>query len=95
MSYQLKEHTKPCTRATVKQTYLTCIDLLVIGSITGFGVGWEGHYCTSMLESFARGMKESAAELSHSNKIFLITGEAMKIMYHGKSQWTIIVLPAN
>ncbi|XP_062511079.1 amidase-like [Corticium candelabrum] len=50
----------------------------------GFGVGWEGHYCTSMLESFARGMKESAAELSHSNKIFLITGEAMKIMYHGR-----------
>ena len=58
----------------------------------GFGVGWKGHYATSMLESFARGMKSAASHLSYTNKFMLLTGEAMKIMYNGNDITKNIIL---
>jgi amidase len=58
----------------------------------GFGVGWRGHYSTSMLESFARGMKAAASHLSYTNKFMLLTGEAMRIMYNGNLNHTTIII---
>lgn len=48
------------------------------------GTNWKGHYATSLLESFGRGRKSQADDLSETVKLTMLTGEYMRERYHGR-----------
>jgi amidase len=51
------------------------------GNATGHG--WQGFYDTRLLDTFARGWRQQAADLSPPIKTILLVGEHMHRRYHG------------
>jgi len=54
--------------------------------ITGnsMGTNWKGHYTTSLLDSFARGLHTHADDLPETTKLFALLGSYMRERYHGR-----------
>lgn len=48
------------------------------------GTSWRGYHQTQLLDSFAKGMKAYANELSAAAKITILTGQYMQEAYHGR-----------
>src|SRR5919206_3605044 len=48
------------------------------------GTNWLGHYNTSLLEVFGRGMKTRADDLSVTNKLAMMYGQYMQNQYRGR-----------
>ncbi|MET1250172.1 amidase [Sporolactobacillus sp. STCC-11] len=48
------------------------------------GTSWRGYHQTQLLDSFAKGMKAYANELSAAAKITILTGQYMQQAYHGR-----------
>jgi len=57
-------------------------ELMIKGN--GFGTNWDGHYVTSLLDTFARGWRSRPNDLSETVKLVLLTGEYMRRYYHGR-----------
>lgn len=47
------------------------------------GTNWKGYYATGLLDSFARGLREHADDLSDTTKLFALLGIYMREHYHG------------
>ena len=56
--------------------------LMVDGN--SMGNNWEGHYTTSLLDTYARGRITRADDLSETVKLTMLTGRYMTERYHGR-----------
>jgi len=50
----------------------------------GMGTNWKGHYSGSLLEAYARGMRERADALSDNVKMVVLLGHYMQDAYDGR-----------
>lgn len=48
------------------------------------GTNWEGHYSTSLLDAYGRGLQTRADDLSETVKLTMLLGEHMRRSYHGR-----------
>lgn len=48
------------------------------------GTNWEGHYSTSLLDAYGRGLATRADDLSETVKLTMLLGEHMRCSYHGR-----------
>ena len=56
--------------------------LMVAGN--GMGTNWKGQYNTSLLDSFARGRRTRANDLSETVKLTVLAGQYLQDAYHGR-----------
>ena len=50
----------------------------------GMGTNWKGHYTTSLLNAYARGLRTRANDLPDTVKLFMLLGRYMQDRYHGR-----------
>jgi amidase len=48
------------------------------------GTNWKGYYTTPLLDTYARGWRSRANDLSETTKLVLLLGEYMQDRYHGR-----------
>jgi amidase len=56
--------------------------LMVRGN--SMGTNWKGHYCTSLLDAYARGRITRADKLADTVKLVVLAGQYMQDAYHGR-----------
>ena len=56
--------------------------LMVAGN--SMGTNWKGYYATSLLDTFARGRRTRADDLSETTKLLVLLGQYMQDRYHGR-----------
>ena len=57
-------------------------ELMIKGN--GFGTNWDGHYVTSLLDSYARGWRSRPDDMAETVKMVLLFGEYARRYYHGR-----------